>query len=79
MPGGEHHPLGGGHATIEMMMRYAHLSPDNRRTAVNVLDRPLSTAPCWSCCGRSSAASASREHPRQPGLSACARTTAALP
>ncbi|MGE6761113.1 tyrosine-type recombinase/integrase [Corallococcus interemptor] len=33
-----------GHATIEMTMRYAHLSPDSRRTAVNVLDRPLAPA-----------------------------------
>ncbi|TSC23284.1 site-specific integrase [Corallococcus sp. Z5C101001] len=30
-----------GHATIEMTERYAHLSPDTRRNAVNVLDRPL--------------------------------------
>ena len=30
-----------GHATIEMTERYAHLSPDTRREAVNVLDRPL--------------------------------------
>ncbi|CAM3246267.1 site-specific integrase [Corallococcus sp. ZKHCc1 1396] len=29
-----------GHATIEMTMRYAHLSPDTRREAVSVLDRP---------------------------------------
>ena len=30
-----------GHATIDMTERYAHLSPDTRREAVNVLDRPL--------------------------------------
>lgn len=29
-----------GHATIEMTMRYAHLSPDVRRDAVNLLDEP---------------------------------------
>jgi integrase len=29
-----------GHATIEMTMRYAHLSPDARRDAVSVLDLP---------------------------------------
>ncbi|NTX15503.1 site-specific integrase [Myxococcus sp. CA056] len=33
-----------GHATIEMTMRYAHLSPDARRDAVNVLDRPIALA-----------------------------------
>lgn len=33
-----------GHSTIEMTMRYAHLSPDSRREAVNVLDRPLAPA-----------------------------------
>ncbi len=27
-----------GHATIEMTMRYAHLSPDVRRNAVQLLD-----------------------------------------
>jgi integrase len=27
-----------GHATIEMTMRYAHLSPDTRRDAVALLD-----------------------------------------
>jgi site-specific recombinase XerD len=27
-----------GHASIEMTMRYAHLSPDVRRDAVQVLD-----------------------------------------
>jgi len=30
-----------GHATIDMTERYAHLSPDTRREAVAVLDRPL--------------------------------------
>jgi hypothetical protein len=30
-----------GHATIEMTMRYAHLSPDARRDAVSVLDLPV--------------------------------------
>jgi integrase len=40
-----------GHATIEMTMRYTHLSPDARRDAVSVLDLPsppdnrLTTAP----------------------------------
>jgi integrase len=29
-----------GHATIDMTMRYAHLSPEVRREAVQVLDRP---------------------------------------
>jgi integrase len=29
-----------GHATIEMTMRYAHLSPDVRKDAVRLLDRP---------------------------------------
>ena len=28
-----------GHATIEMTMRYAHLSPDVRKDAVSLLDR----------------------------------------
>lgn len=32
-----------GHTTIEMTMRYAHLSPDVRRAAVEVLDRPAET------------------------------------
>jgi hypothetical protein len=35
-----------GHATIDMTMRYAHLSPEVKRDAVRVLDRPaLSPAP----------------------------------
>jgi site-specific recombinase XerD len=29
-----------GHATIEMTIRYAHLSPEARRDAVSVLDLP---------------------------------------
>jgi len=29
-----------GHATIEMTMRYAHLSPELRRDAVKVLETP---------------------------------------
>ncbi|SEK21427.1 Phage integrase family protein, partial [Stigmatella aurantiaca] len=33
-----------GHATIDMTMRYAHLSPDTRRQAVAVLDAPLAPA-----------------------------------
>jgi integrase len=33
-----------GHATIDMTMRYAHLSPDTRREAVGVLDLPLAPA-----------------------------------
>jgi integrase len=33
-----------GHATIDMTMRYAHLSPDTRREAVSVLDLPLAPA-----------------------------------
>jgi site-specific recombinase XerD len=30
-----------GHATLEMMMRYAHLSPEAMRGAVQLLDTPL--------------------------------------
>ena len=33
-----------GHATIEMTMRYAHLSPDARSEAVQVLDKPVPVA-----------------------------------
>ena len=33
-----------GHATMEMTMRYAHLSPDVRRDAVKVLDQPATCA-----------------------------------
>jgi site-specific recombinase XerD len=37
-----------GHATIEMTMRYAHLSPEARESAVQELDRPIpSRAPLW--------------------------------
>jgi len=34
-----------GHATIEMTMRYAHLSPDIRRSAVQALDEPAPSFP----------------------------------
>jgi len=30
-----------GHATIEITMRYAHLAPEARESAVQQLDRPL--------------------------------------
>jgi len=33
-----------GHATIDMTMRYAHLSPDTRKQAVAVLDAPFAPA-----------------------------------
>ena len=33
-----------GHATIEMTMRYAHLSPEVRRSAVQLLDHGNSVA-----------------------------------
>jgi integrase len=33
-----------GHATIDMTMRYAHLSPDVKRDAVKLLDQPLPAA-----------------------------------
>jgi hypothetical protein len=33
-----------GHRSIEMTMRYAHLSPDVRRAAVEVLDKPADAA-----------------------------------
>jgi site-specific recombinase XerD len=32
-----------GHATIEMTLRYAHLSPNVKRDAVRVLDEPIGT------------------------------------
>ena len=32
-----------GHATIEMTMRYAHLSPEVKVNAVKALDRPRGT------------------------------------
>ncbi|QDF06841.1 hypothetical protein BHS04_27175 [Myxococcus xanthus] len=31
-----------GHATIEMTMRYAHLAPEARESAVQQLDQPVS-------------------------------------
>jgi integrase len=34
-----------GHATIDMTMRYAHLSPDVQRDAVQLLDRLPSRVP----------------------------------
>ena len=37
-----------GHASIEMTMRYSHLSPDVRRDAVRVLDRPARNAEATS-------------------------------
>ncbi len=33
-----------GHATVEMTNRYAHLSPDTRKSAVALLDLPLAPA-----------------------------------
>jgi site-specific recombinase XerD len=36
-----------GHSTIEMTMRYAHLSPDARRAAVEVLDIRETVTLCW--------------------------------
>jgi len=33
-----------GHSTIEMTMRYAHLSPDVKKDAVQVLDGPVPQA-----------------------------------
>jgi len=34
-----------GHATIEMTMRYAHLAPEVRESAVQQLDRPVAPTP----------------------------------
>jgi len=34
-----------GHATIEMTMRYAHLSPEAKRSAVQCPDLPSHAAP----------------------------------
>ncbi|CAM4473318.1 tyrosine-type recombinase/integrase [Corallococcus exiguus] len=48
-----------GHSTIEMTMRYAHLSPDTRRAAVSVLDQPLAPA----CDIRATQAEAAANHP----------------
>jgi site-specific recombinase XerD len=45
-----------GHATIDMTMRYAHLSPDVKRDAVQLLDRP---APRSGAAGSQAGASAS--------------------
>lgn len=36
-----------GHSTIEMTMRYAHLSPDARRSAVKLLDTRETVTLCW--------------------------------
>ena len=36
-----------GHATIQMTMRYAHLSPDVSREAVRLLDRRGGVAATW--------------------------------
>ena len=37
-----------GHATIEMTMRYAHLSPEAWKRAVQEFDRPIpSCSPLW--------------------------------
>jgi integrase len=46
-----------GHSTIEMTMRYAHLSPDARREAVQLLDRPGS---------KGNSRSSSAESPKTP-------------
>lgn len=36
-----------GHSTIQMTMRYAHLSPDVSREAVRLLDRQGGVAATW--------------------------------
>jgi site-specific recombinase XerD len=43
-----------GHATIEMTMRYAHLSPEVKQEAVQLLDEPAKTekrSPAWPLNG----------------------------
>ena len=50
-----------GHVTIEMTERYAHLSPDTRREAVGVLDRPLPPAP--ACDIRATRMEGAANHP----------------
>jgi len=50
-----------GHVTIEMTERYAHLSPDTRREAVGVLDRPLPLAP--ACDIRATRMEGAANHP----------------
>jgi integrase len=37
-----------GHATLEMTLKYAHLSPETKRAAVQVLDEPAPAAPSVS-------------------------------
>jgi integrase len=37
-----------GHSTIEMTMRYSHLSPDARRDAVRLLDVKEPVTLCWT-------------------------------
>ena len=50
-----------GHVTIEMTERYAHLSPDTRREAIGVLDRPLPLAP--ACDIRATRMEEAANHP----------------
>jgi integrase len=57
-----------GHTTIEMTMRYAHLSPDVKRDAVRVLDslpEPEIPSPPWS--GRGARGVAKKKPPGGPG------------